>query len=97
MGIVFRLGHPENHRWRKAGRDHRRLELSAEKCPSDYKPIALHGRLPISNIKAEHVAKTIAIARKNFLFADTEAGAEATARAFSVIESARANGHNPNY
>ena len=52
-------------------------------------------RLPISNIKSEHVAKTIAIARKNFLFADTEAGAEATARAFSVIETARANDHNP--
>ena len=52
-------------------------------------------RLPISNIKSEHVAKTIAIARKNFLFADTEAGAESTARVFSMIETARANGHNP--
>lgn len=53
------------------------------------------GRLPISNIKSEHVAKTIAIARKNFMFADTEAGAESTARVFSMIETARANGHNP--
>ena len=52
-------------------------------------------RLPILNIKSEHVAKTIAIARKNFMFADTEAGAESTARVFSVIETARANGHNP--
>ena len=52
-------------------------------------------RLPISNIKSEHVAKTIAIARKNFLFADTEAGAESTARVFSLIETARANEHNP--
>ena len=52
-------------------------------------------RLPISNIKSEHVAKTIAIARKNFLFADTEAGAEATARVFSLIETAKANAHNP--
>ncbi len=56
--------------------------------------MVLQEHLPISNIKAEHVAKTIAIARKNFLFADTEAGAEATARAFSVIETARVNGHN---
>ena len=48
-------------------------------------------RLPISNIMSEHVAKTIAIARKNFLFADTEAGAECTARVFSMIETARAN------
>jgi len=52
-------------------------------------------RLPISNIKSEHIAKTIAIARKNFLFADTEAGAESSARVFSMIETARANGHNP--
>lgn len=53
------------------------------------------GRIPISNIRAEHVAKTIAIARKNFLFADTTAGAAASGRIFSLIETARANGHNP--
>jgi transposase len=53
------------------------------------------GRLPISNIKSEHVAKTIAIARKNFMFSDSEAGAEASARVFGMIETARANGHNP--
>ena len=53
------------------------------------------GRLPISNIQSEHVAKTIAIARKNFLFADTAAGAESSGRIFSLIETARANGHNP--
>jgi transposase len=53
------------------------------------------GRLPISNIQSEHVAKTIAVMRKNFLFADTPSGAEASARIFSVIETARANRHNP--
>lgn len=53
------------------------------------------GRLPISNIQSEHVAKTIAIARKNFMFADTESGAIASGRVFGVIETARANGHNP--
>lgn len=55
----------------------------------------LDGRLPISNIKSEHVAKTIAIMRKNFMFADTPSGATASARIFSVIETARANNHNP--
>ena len=55
----------------------------------------LDGRLPISNIKSEHVAKTIAVMRKNFLFADTPSGATASARIFSVIETARANNHNP--
>jgi hypothetical protein len=53
------------------------------------------GRLPISNIKTEHVAKTIAVARKNFLFADTPAGADASARVYSLLESAKANGHHP--
>lgn len=53
------------------------------------------GRLPISNIRSEHVAKTIAIARKNFMFSDTPAGAEASARVFSLIETAIVNGHHP--
>jgi len=52
------------------------------------------GRLPISNIQAEHVAKTVAVARKNFLFADTPAGARSTAMNYCLIETARANGHN---
>ena len=52
------------------------------------------GRLPISNIQSEHVAKTIALARKNFLFADTEAGAGASAMLYSILESAQANHHH---
>ena len=53
------------------------------------------GRLPISNIRAEHVAKTIAIPRKNFLFSDSKDGAKSSAILYSVIETARANGHDP--
>ena len=52
------------------------------------------GRLPISNIASEHVAKTVAVARRNFLFADTPAGAAASAMVYSIIESAKANGQN---
>ena len=48
------------------------------------------GRLPISNIQSEHVAKTIALARKIFLFADTPAGASASAMIYSLLESQRA-------
>jgi len=55
------------------------------------------GRLPISNIQSEHVAKTIAIARKNMLFADTPAGARSSAMLFSMIETAKANNHNPHH
>ena len=52
-------------------------------------------RLLISNIRAEHVAKNIAIAGKNFLFADTPAGAKASAMSYSILETAKANGHQP--
>ena len=41
------------------------------------------------------MAKTIAITRKNFLFSATENGAKSSGRVFSLIETARANGHNP--
>lgn len=53
------------------------------------------GRLPISNIHTEHIAKTVALVRKNFLFADTPSGAKACAMLMSVLETARANGHEP--
>jgi hypothetical protein len=33
--------------------------------------------------------------RKNFLFADTPAGAEASARIYSLLETAKANQHHP--
>ena len=53
------------------------------------------GRLPISNIQAEHVAKAIAVPRKNFLFADTPAGADASAMIYSLLETAKINDHHP--
>ncbi len=55
----------------------------------------IDGRLPISNILTEHVAKTVALARKNFMFADTPAGATSSALIYSILESAKANNHNP--
>lgn len=53
------------------------------------------GRLPMTNIRAEHVAKTIAVARKNFLFAVSVAGAKASAMIYSILETANLNGHHP--
>ena len=53
------------------------------------------GRLPISNILTEHVAKTVAVARKNFMFCDTTAGAHASALIYSILKKAKANKHNP--
>ncbi|HCK92789.1 MAG TPA: IS66 family transposase [Gammaproteobacteria bacterium] len=51
------------------------------------------GRLPISNILAEHVAKHVAVSRKNFLFSCTPSGATASANCFSVIQTAKLHGH----
>jgi transposase len=53
------------------------------------------GRLPISNILSEHVAKAIAIARKNFLFANSQAGAVASAKIYSVLLTAAAHNLDP--
>ena len=53
------------------------------------------GRLPISNIETEHVAKIIAVARKNFLFANTPSGARTSAKIYSMIITAVANGLEP--
>lgn len=53
------------------------------------------GRLPISNIKSEHVAKSIAVSRKAYLFSDTIGGAKSSAMSYSFIQTARANDHEP--
>ncbi len=49
------------------------------------------GRCEISNNAAERRAKTYATGRKNFLFHDTEEGAQASAIVLSLIETAKAN------
>ncbi|WP_316611041.1 transposase, partial [uncultured Ruminococcus sp.] len=53
------------------------------------------GRLEIDNNRAERSIKPFVIGRKNWLFANTPSGAKASATAFSVIETAKANGLEP--
>jgi len=53
------------------------------------------GRLQISNILAENAIRPFAIGRRNWLFADTPKGAEASAIYYSLIESAKANEVEP--
>lgn len=55
----------------------------------------LDGRLEISNNRAERTIKAFVIDRKNFLFANTSAGARSSAVIFSIIETAKENGLNP--
>lgn len=55
----------------------------------------LDGRLEVSNNRAEHMAKSFAVCRKNFLFSNTPRGATASAVTLSVIASAMENGLDP--
>jgi len=55
----------------------------------------LDGRIDISTNKVENAIRPFAVGRKNFLFADTVNGAKASAVAYSIVETARANGLNP--
>jgi transposase len=53
------------------------------------------GRLNISNALAENAIRPFAVGRKRWLFADTPKGAHASAIHYSLIESAKANGLEP--
>ena len=53
------------------------------------------GRLAIDNNAAERALRTIAVTRKNFLFLGSEAGGERAAILYTVLESARLNGLDP--
>ena len=49
-------------------------------------------RIPISNNAAENAIRPFVVGRKNWLFCNSEAGATATANAYSLAETAKANG-----
>ena len=45
--------------------------------------------------RAENAIRPFCVGRKNFLFAATVRGAQSSAIAYSIVESAKANGLNP--
>jgi transposase len=53
------------------------------------------GRIPIDNNIAENAIRPFVIGRKNWLFAGSPSGAEASATLYSLIETAKANGLEP--
>jgi transposase len=53
------------------------------------------GRLRIDTNLVENAIRPFVLGRKNWLFADTVRGAQASANLFSLIETARANGVEP--
>ena len=54
-----------------------------------------HGEIEISNNQVENAIRPIVVGRKNWLFADTPDGARASTVIFTVLETAKANGLNP--
>jgi len=53
------------------------------------------GRLSPDNNVAENAIRPFVVGRKNWLFAGAPKGAEASATFFTLIETAKANGHEP--
>ena len=53
------------------------------------------GRLALDNNPAERALRCVAIGRKNYLFAGSDAGGRRAAAMYSLIESAKLNGLNP--
>jgi transposase len=53
------------------------------------------GRLGLDNNPAERALRGVAIGRKNYLFAGSDAGGRRAAAMYSLIETAKLNGINP--
>ena len=53
------------------------------------------GHCSLSNNASENSIRPLVVGRKNFLFSDTQDGANATMTAYSLIETAKANGLDP--
>jgi transposase len=53
------------------------------------------GRIEIDNNAAERALRGVALGRRNFLFAGSDAGGERAAAMYSLLGSAKLNGHNP--
>jgi transposase len=53
------------------------------------------GRIAIDNNAAERALRCVALGRKNYLFAGSDVGGDRAAAIYSLLGSAKLNGHNP--
>ncbi len=53
------------------------------------------GRLEIDNNIAENGMRPVALGRKNYLFAGSDAGGDRAASIYTIVQTARLNGVNP--
>ena len=58
-------------------------------------PYLDHGILELDNNTAERAMRSIAIGRKSYLFVGSQAGGRAAAIAYTLIETAKLNGVDP--
>jgi hypothetical protein len=54
-----------------------------------------HPEIPLDTNRVENAIRPFVIGRRNWLFCDTQAGAAASAKLYSLIETAKANGVEP--
>ena len=59
------------------------------------RPYLKHGVLELDNNCAERAMRPVALGRKNFLFMGSEGGGKAAAIAYTLIETAKMNGVDP--
>jgi transposase len=52
------------------------------------------GRIEIDNNAAEHALRCVALGHKNFVFAGSDSGGQSAAAFYSLLGSAKLNGHN---
>jgi transposase len=71
------------------------LSLSGLSRMPKVRPYLLNGTLELTNNSAERAVKPVALGRKNWTFAGSEGGGKAMAIAYTLIETAKMNGVNP--
>lgn len=68
------------------------LQLSRDgQCPDDW----TDGRIELDNAAAERALRGVALGRSNYLFMGSDAGGERAAAIYSLVETARLNGLDP--
>jgi transposase len=92
----------ELRRWLDAKRDHVPPQMLTGKAMTyldNQWPLLIRvledGRLEVDNNRCENALRPFVLGRKAWLFSDTPAGAEASARLYGLIETAKANGCEP--
>ena len=73
------------------------LFLSNYYCFPQIETKPLEKKIEIDNNAAERALRVVAVGRKNWLFAGSDEGGKAAADIYTVIESAKMNGLNPEW